>query len=245
MPTPNFARAQSETTMMVTGPYNATRHPQKPLPQPSYNFAHVPRASGDLLGSSVQRITDREHFQESMAEMLLLCKEAMRRRPADATQKQQFGGAKPLSLEYLADRLDIDDPCFGYLVRTNELSGRHDKHWKKGMLQGFITVTTFTNWQRTFRWDSHNDAAYEYDSDDVHEAPERLRDIDGDLARGLQNTVRCGDINLEGIVWPRIAEISLLGGLGCGKVGYDCCRLFHFLRWQFCSLSRVPDFVLY
>jgi len=39
----------------------------------------------------------------------------------------------------------------------------------------------------------------------------------GSLARSLQSTVRCGDIHEEGIVWPRIAEISLLGALGCGK----------------------------
>jgi hypothetical protein len=43
-------------------------------------------------------------------------------------------------------------------------------------------------------------------------------DTDGNLAREMQATVRCGDIWNEGVVWPRIAEISLLGGLGCGKV---------------------------
>lgn len=199
---------------MLTGPFNATRHPQKPLPQPTYSFAHVPKATSDLQGSSLHYITNREHFHEAMAEMLLVCKEAMRRRP----DKQQTGTSKPLSLEYLADRLDIDDPCFGFLVRTNEQIGRHDKNWKKGMLQGFITLTIFTNWQKSFRWDSFNEAAYECDNEDMHISFDRKRDVDGRLSRGLQATVRCGDINLEGIVWPRIAEISLLGGLGCGKV---------------------------
>ena len=208
-----YGKAFAFATMMLTGPFNATRHPQKPLPQPTYSFAHVPKAASDLQGSSLHHITDREHFHEAMAEMLLLCKEAMRRRP-----EKQTGGAKPLSLEYLADRLDIDDPCFGYLVRTNEQVGRRDKDWKKGMLQGFITVTTFTNWQRSFRFDSQNEAAYECDSEDVHTSSDRKRDVDGSLARGLQATTRCGDINMEGIVWPHIAEISLLGGLGCGKV---------------------------
>jgi len=200
--------------MMLTGPFNATRHPQKPLPQPAYNFNHVPKAARNLEGSSLHSIDNREHFHECMAEMLLLCKEAIRRRPGAGGT----GPSKPLSLEYLADRLDIDDPCFGYLVRTDEHPlGRRDKNWKKGMLQGFITCTTFTNWQRTFCWDSENTAAYDCDSEE-HADPARKRDEDGSLARELQASVHCGDINMEGIVWPHVAEISLLGGLGCGKV---------------------------
>jgi hypothetical protein len=89
------------------------------------------------------------------------------------------------------------------------------------MLQGFITVTTFTNWQKTFRWDSLHDSAFSYDDRNLAAAMasgERRYDQDGSLAAELQGTVRCGDPWNEGIVWPRIAEVSLLGGLGCGKV---------------------------
>jgi len=46
---------------------------------------------------------------------------------------------------------------------------------------------------------------------------QRRFDYDGKLAEDMQATVRSGDPWNEGIVWPRIAEISLLGGLGCGK----------------------------
>lgn len=120
----------------------------------------------------------------------------------------------------MADRLDIDDPIFGYVVRTNEnIDGQ--ENWKKGMLQGFITVTTFTNWQRTFRWDSSVEAAYEQDTEQMErdlESGERIWDKTNKLARELQSTVRFGNIWEEGVVWPRIAEISLLGGLGCGRV---------------------------
>lgn len=221
--------------MMLTGPFGATRHPQKPLPQPIYSFGHVPKAERDLKGSSVYAISDREHFHESMAEMLLLCKEAMRRRPGSA----KMGGSKPLSLEYLADRLDIDDPSFGYLVRTHEHYGRRDKNWKKGMLQGFVTCTTFTNWQRSFRWDSENVAAYECDTAH-HRDPARVRDEDGSLARGLQASVRCGDINMEGIVWPHVAEISLLGALGCGRVS---CFGFAATKLTMGCFSRSPPIV--
>ena len=199
----------------------ATRFAQKPLHQPAYSFAHVPKAARDLKGSSLQRITNREHLTKSMAEMLLLCKEAIRRRrsPRD-NNKATTAGSKPLSLEYIADRLDIDDPCFGYFVRTNE-NCSNQKHWQKGMLQGFITVTTFTNWQRTFRWDSSHEAAFEFDTPEMREARlqgERAWDESNQLARELQKSVHMGDIWDEGVVWPRIAEISLLGGLGCGSV---------------------------
>jgi hypothetical protein len=198
---------------MLTGHLNATRFAQKPISMPAYSFANVPKAERDLKGSSCQFVDNREHFQASMAEMLLVCKEAMRRRPAAGPN----GGSKPLSLEYIADRLDIDDPCFGYFVRTNE-NLQNDSKWKRGMLQGFITVTTFTNWQKSFRWDSEHEAAFFPDELEEQQSGKRRWDEDGSLAAGMQATVRCGDIWNEGIVWPRIAEISLLGGLGCGKV---------------------------
>lgn len=202
---------------MLSGHLNATRFAQKPIPQPSYSFSNVPKAERDLSGSVVQNVRNREDFQLCMAEMLLVCKEATRRMP---TQKE-MGGSKPLSLEYIADRLDIDDPCFGYLIRTNENLKNHE-NWKKGMLQGFITVTTFTNWQKYFEWDSTNVVAFEYDCDNLTVSGGlRKWDEDGALSKALQGTVRSGDIWNEGVVWPRIAEISLLGALGCGRVSIN------------------------
>lgn len=285
--------ATAVSTVTSTGPFNATRNPQPPLQQPSYSFQHVPDATKDLQYSILYKISNQHRtiFQQSMAEMLLLCKEAVRRRRTRQLSQRQppqqqenssavtndkvhhtsrhkrrcsprrtavpttgtldrhcepphhstthpppagvvaGSGNKPLSLEYIADRLDIDDPCFGYIVRTHERNPSQchdiDTLWQSGMLQGFITATTFTNWQKSFRWDSINEAAYYDDHDDHHDNDDhpnnhdtqgrpRVRDVDGSLARELQSTVHCGNIHGEGIVWPRIAEISLLGGLGCG-----------------------------
>ena len=67
--------------------------------------------------------------------------EAVRRRASTARD-----ASKPLSLEYMADRLDIDDPLHGYLAVARE----------EGWLQGFVTYTTWTTWHRDFRWDSTN-----------------------------------------------------------------------------------------
>ena len=217
---------------MDSSNWNATRSKLEPLHHPIYSFSSVPKAKSDLQGSSLQRVDDRKLLLKSMAEMLLLCKEATRRRPSSTAK---VSGSKPLSLEYMADRLDIDDPLFGYVIRTNEnLDGQ--ANWKKGMLQGFITVTTFTNWQRTFRWDSSVEVAFDQDTEQMandRASGTRMWDSTNKLARELQSTVRFGNIWEEGVVWPRIAEISLLGALGCGRVRYRvmslsrrccCCR---------------------
>ena len=42
-------------------------------------------------------------------------------------------------------------------------------------------------------------------------------DIDGELARALERCSRSGNPHKEGVIWPRVAELSLLGGLGCGR----------------------------
>lgn len=203
----------------------AKRNQQKPLIPPTYNMCNVPRChkSEDgntlLIGSQVQEITKREYFADNTAELVLLCNEVMRRQQIGTKEKTT---SKPLSLEYIADRMDIDDPIFGYFVRTTSESRTEDKSpVEPGMLQGFVMVTTFTNWQTTFRWDSMHDSAFAYDEELVSRkmnSGDLKHDKDGSIAAKLQATTRCGDPWNEGIVWPRIAEISLLGGLSCGKV---------------------------
>lgn len=205
--------------MSLTG-LVAQRFAGKPLRQPKYTMRDVPRTSKDLSNSSIYHISGREHLNDSMAEFVLLCNEVMRRK----AQKFKSKSSKPLSLEYMADRLDVDDPVFGFIIRTETMPSDYPieerDYFLKGMCQGFITVTTFTNWQKSFRWDSMHDSAFAYDEPALAAkmlSKERAFDHDGSLAEQLQNTVKCGDPWNEGIVWPKIAEISLLGALGCGK----------------------------
>ena len=297
------------------GALTAQRFEGKPLTQPKYSFRNVPKCSRDLADSSITHIDRRECFVEHMAEMIPLTKEVMRRHAeAEANAKGNRGRrgkqkwplptkkrtSKPLSLEYMADRTDVDDPIFGYIVRTSALPGEYKEgektaevkddgetavaaarntvdslqsipkpttkslssskivpyrhridpsKFQPSMLQGFITVTTFTNWQTTFRWDSLHDNAFSYDEADLAlqmARGERKYDRDGTLAEAMQATVRKGDPWNEGIVFPRIAEISLLGGLGCGKVSLKrkptsreacmglCVLLYYYL------LSPIP-----
>ena len=112
---------------------------------------------------------------------------------------------KPLSLDYIADRLDIDNPLRGYMIR----------HKSGGWLQGFILVTTFTTWQRWFRWDS---LAGEAGLTDAHNVGDPSAwDHDGKLTAQMESLPRSGDPEKEGVIWGRIAELSLLGGLKCGR----------------------------
>ena len=97
--------------------------------------------------------------------------EAVRRRASTVRD-----ASKPLSLEYMGDRLDVDDPLTGYLA-VRPASGRGGRACcpynppprpatpaptlgqvtaAEGWMQGFVTCTTFTTWHHGFRWDSTN-----------------------------------------------------------------------------------------
>jgi hypothetical protein len=217
----------------------AQRFEGKPLRQPPYNFQDVPFCKKDLSGSCILEVTDREVFTDAIAEMLLLCKEVMRRKNNHTPvvpegSRNTVRTTKPLSLEYIADRIDVDDPLFGFLIRTENpipscgVCDSPRKSSVEGMLQGFLTITTFTTWQKTFRWDSRHEAAFSLDEPELAlqmATGKRKYDNDGSLAAELESTVRCGDVWNEGVVWPHVAEISLLGGLGCGKVSHGIFSL--------------------
>lgn len=92
---------------------------RKPLPKlhmPPYDLDEVPQADRQLTGSVVVYVDQREKWMGNLSEILLLCNESANRRikkfgiekrVADGTQ------SKPLGLEYIADRLDTDDPLSG------------------------------------------------------------------------------------------------------------------------------------
>mmetsp|Transcript_33717 Transcript_33717/g.71874 ORF Transcript_33717/g.71874 Transcript_33717/m.71874 type:complete len:1337 (-) Transcript_33717:99-4109(-) len=210
----------------------ARRFHGKPLLQPNYNFRDVPWCSRDLSGSTLSVVTERQHLVDSIAELTLLCNEATRRSQSKVASSSSVPGArkvtKPLSIEYIFDRIDTDDPIWGLMVRTDtpvSLKGRSSNLkasplWKRGMLQGFITMTTFTNWQSTFRFDSLHEMAFGQDDEELEEQMKgglRRYDEDGSLAEELESSVKGGNPHVEGIIYPRIAEVSLFGGLGCGK----------------------------
>lgn len=87
------------------------------------------------------------------------------------------------------------------------------------MLQGFITTTNFTTWQRHFRWvasmllggrgvcgrwDSLHPAV-DLKADMSHSEGERVCDHEGTLAAELNSCLYDGNPAGEGVVWPTVA----------------------------------------
>ena len=74
----------------------AQRFEGQPLTQPPYSFRNVPKCSRDLTDSSITYADRREPFVDSMAEMILLTKECMRRQAEmqEAKEKEAAAASK-------------------------------------------------------------------------------------------------------------------------------------------------------
>ena len=109
-------------------------------PETRYDFSAVPNTSADLADSALLRPSSRRQWFSCIQELESLAQESLDRRA------QRLGVNTPsgLPLAYIADRMDIDDPLWGYQVRCA----------KTGWLQGFVTLTTFTTWTHFFEWNS-------------------------------------------------------------------------------------------
>uniref|UniRef100_A0A7S3Q5X7 Bromo domain-containing protein n=1 Tax=Chaetoceros debilis TaxID=122233 RepID=A0A7S3Q5X7_9STRA len=162
----------------------------------------IPFCKPMLAGSTMTPCNKREDWLELCPLLARVCNEAARR----STLRKHPGAKryeKPLSEIYIKERLEYDTPLDGYVVKT-VADPQH--------LQGFIVTTQFTTWRKTFRWTMDTPAAMITPTDHrLH-----LTDRDGSLVKDLQEAVREGDSSETGFKYPRICEVSLLGGLGCG-----------------------------
>eukprot|EP00960_Hanusia_phi_P064608 765843-Hanusia_phi.AAC.1 len=207
-----------------TGKFIARRRTFDKVREPLYELEKVPACTKDLSGSVIVKPPTRACWVQYLGEMIQLCNEAARRsskkHPLEQCKEMDGIQSKPLGLEYMADRLDTDDPLWGYVVRSEQ----------GGWMQGFIAATTFTTWHKDFEWNSMAREANISDEEKRYDAQRKLStrssvtdllrlfkwDSSNQLSRELQAQRRAGDPNNEGIIWQRVAEISLLGGLGCG-----------------------------
>lgn len=148
----------------------------------------------------------RSDWEDSVLEMTAVCTSAAMRRyfssGRKSTPKKPF--QPPLSKEYIKDRVDIDDPLNGYQIR----------HRTGGWLQGFILWTNFTTWTHYFKWDSSHAMS---GIPTMNNNTPALVDTDGSVAGKLESQPRSGDPLGGGVVCDGVAEISLVGGLGCGE----------------------------
>eukprot|EP00635_Sarcinochrysidales_sp_CCMP3193_P013538 CAMPEP_0118903160 /NCGR_PEP_ID=MMETSP1166-20130328/8140_1 /TAXON_ID=1104430 /ORGANISM="Chrysoreinhardia sp, Strain CCMP3193" /LENGTH=1126 /DNA_ID=CAMNT_0006842385 /DNA_START=38 /DNA_END=3418 /DNA_ORIENTATION=+ len=178
------------------------------LVEPGYDLELVPAPGRDGQGSYLRRVEGNDAWEHLLPEIVLLCNEAAWRRASSSRvlpppRKKQSPPveAKPLMLEYVSDRIDTDDPIFGYVLRTTQ------ERW----LQGFAIVTTFTTWTPYLRFTNTAVGA----AVTLDDAETRVI-ADDDLVGELQACRRAGDFEAEGVVWPKVAEFSLLGSLGFG-----------------------------
>uniref|UniRef100_A0A7S2RLG6 AP2/ERF domain-containing protein n=1 Tax=Rhizochromulina marina TaxID=1034831 RepID=A0A7S2RLG6_9STRA len=167
---------------------------------PTEGMDQVPHCPRDLSGSTLRLVLAREEWAGHLDSMLSVCNEAARRR-ALFSDKNAKRCDKPLSLAYLRDRTSMDEPLRGFIVRQART--------KK--LQGFITTTAFSTWQRSFRWDSLCPQAGITPLDRLTHPCD-----DGTLSSVLMSLPRSEDSERQRVYWPHIAEISLCGALGCG-----------------------------
>lgn len=152
-------------------------------------------------------VSSRHMWLSTTSEAYHLAWEALRRPPGAVLGAGVGSGyaavTPPVARDFIEQRADIDEPQRGYLVRVRDT----------GRLQGFIWATTFTHWVHYFRWDS---LATPSGLRRPGAGDGRVLDADGSLAEALQAQPREGDPAVSGVVWPTIAEIALLGALGCG-----------------------------
>jgi hypothetical protein len=162
----------------------------------------------------------RLDWEESIDEMVSVCTAAAwhkhrsksRRKSKSNLLKGQASKKRkefhpPISRIYIRDRIEIDDPLRGYQIR----------HKVGGWLQGFVMMTNFTTWTHYFKWDSmHPSNGIDRNTNGKSKST-GVVDEDGSFAEGLERQPRSGDPLGEGVVWPTIAEIGLVGALGCGE----------------------------
>jgi len=157
----------------------------------------------------------RSEWEDTVSEMTAVCTSAALRQYLAAKDTTKPFHA-PLSRDYIRDRVDIDDPLNGFQIR----------HKAGGWLQGFIMWTNFTTWTHYFKFDSlHAMSGMVAAADDANTNAATSAcsgggnkvDADGSLSAQLEAQPRAGDPHVGGIVFEGIAEISLVGGLGCGE----------------------------
>jgi hypothetical protein len=163
---------------------------------------HEPQPFAEGSESCIWVPSSRSDWEDCIDELVNICTAASwHKYRQDKKKKKDF--SPPISHIYVKDRLDVDDPLRGYQIR----------HKKGGWLQGFVMMTDFTIWSHYFKWDSnHIKNGIDRDDDKLG-----MMVDDGPMTKLLESQPRSGDPHGAGVVWPTIAEISLVGALGCGE----------------------------
>ncbi|CAJ1954189.1 unnamed protein product [Cylindrotheca closterium] len=175
-----------------------------PRIQKNASFYDCPQKEAPFFASVLWRPNKRKDWEDCLSELVAVCTSAglrqfIARHKGKRGKKPQF--TAPLSRDYIRDRIDIDDPLRGVQIR----------HATQGWLQGYLLWTNFTTWTHYFAWDSMNELS-------GLQKCEYVKDADGVLAQELNSLPRTGSPQDAGVIFESIAEIALVGGLGCGDL---------------------------
>jgi hypothetical protein len=99
--------------------------------------AAIPHCDRNLKGSTMNYEDERQTWLKEVDNMVTVCNEAARRRTLSTSGGRATRYDKPLSEDYIRERLELDDPLKGFVVRDKS----------SGEMQGFIVVTNFTTWR--------------------------------------------------------------------------------------------------
>ncbi len=154
---------------------------------------------------------------------------------------QKNGALVTMGAAYVKERLDFDDPCWGFMVLFHP-----KKAEAKPQLVGFILATEFAvwNWKR-FSWEQEQlvdesvcavsrsgvdfepDGSSRYVFDDLTDCVDRLGK--SKVMLGGQETALHGSAEdlVDHIEYPTLAEISLTFGLSTGGLMIDLLEYYH------------------
>eukprot|EP00553_Chaetoceros_curvisetus_P005876 CAMPEP_0204616458 /NCGR_PEP_ID=MMETSP0717-20131115/3690_1 /ASSEMBLY_ACC=CAM_ASM_000666 /TAXON_ID=230516 /ORGANISM="Chaetoceros curvisetus" /LENGTH=1023 /DNA_ID=CAMNT_0051629709 /DNA_START=589 /DNA_END=3660 /DNA_ORIENTATION=+ len=193
----------TNTASALHKPCHFCLHPSDLCPEDDISTALEPPFASDCE-SVIWVPKNRSDWEDCIDEMVAVCTAAEWHRykaKARITKKKQGDFHPPISRIYIRDRIDIDDPLRGYQIR----------HKTGGWLQGFVMMTTFTTWTHYFKWDSAHSV------NGIDQSNRKGKVDDCTLSDELERQTRSGNPLTEGVVWPTIAEMSLVGALGCGE----------------------------
>eukprot|EP00936_MAST-01D_sp_MAST-1D-sp1_P001909 g1909.t1 len=176
--------------------------PSRSCAVPEYAVEEVPfPARGRCVPNTTAliRIRSRSRWKREIDELMAICDEAARRASLAHNPSAEHYES-PVSREFVECRLELDDPLLGWMARERA----------SGRMQGFILCSQFTTWVAPahFRWLSPPAGA----AGEISAGEKR----NGSLWCALNDCTRDGDPLTTGCTWPRVAELSLVGGLGCG-----------------------------
>ena len=169
--------------------------------------ADIPFCEKDLSGSFSKPCVARKEWISLCPKLVVVCNEAARRATLVHNPNADRYD-KPLSETYIKERL-----MFGNSIRGHTVWMKPKNKACPIGLQGFVVTTDFMTWKETLRFSMNSPATGLTPGDKYVHARDN-----GLITKYLEQAERIRIETTDGaIIFKRVAEIAILGGLGCGS----------------------------